>query len=128
MPHPSSPLDDIRARSFDREHGSTSVESRGRLVLRFAKLLAALVNQNHRVERLSDGFLWLCSIVVDNIAMKNCCDAIPRSEMIEDVFGCQLIHAEEKCGLSLCRGKSLFTNKVSAKTSGKNHEKNYSTP
>ncbi|KAH7925933.1 hypothetical protein BV22DRAFT_1033433 [Leucogyrophana mollusca] len=32
MPHPSNPLDDICAHSFNREHGFASVKSRGRLV------------------------------------------------------------------------------------------------
>ncbi|KAG6334588.1 hypothetical protein ID866_4498 [Astraeus odoratus] len=41
MPHPSNPLDDICTHSFDREHGSALAESRGRLVLCIAGLLAA---------------------------------------------------------------------------------------
>ncbi|KAL4081117.1 hypothetical protein J3A83DRAFT_4084336, partial [Scleroderma citrinum] len=39
VPHPSSPLDDIRAHSFDREHGFASARSRGRLVLCLTRAL-----------------------------------------------------------------------------------------
>ncbi|KAJ7121964.1 hypothetical protein C8R43DRAFT_49138 [Mycena crocata] len=41
MPHPSNPLDDFRAHSFNREHGLVRAGSRGRLVLLSAVLARA---------------------------------------------------------------------------------------
>jgi hypothetical protein len=44
MPHPSIPLDDISAPSFDREHGHRAFTgSRGRLGLCIAVLLSSMV-------------------------------------------------------------------------------------
>ncbi|KAJ6616667.1 hypothetical protein B0H10DRAFT_1379673, partial [Mycena sp. CBHHK59/15] len=57
MPHPSNPLDDFHAHSFNREHGPARAGSRGRLVFLSLVLARALRRGSQRVERLSDGFL-----------------------------------------------------------------------
>ncbi|KAL4078257.1 hypothetical protein V8B97DRAFT_1936215 [Scleroderma yunnanense] len=68
MPHPSNPIDDIRAHSFDREHGLAFGGISRTFGFVFAMLLAASVNQNQRVECLSDGFLFiLCVLAVSVI-------------------------------------------------------------
>ncbi|KIK76710.1 hypothetical protein PAXRUDRAFT_169066 [Paxillus rubicundulus Ve08.2h10] len=64
MPYPSNPLDDIRAHSFDREHGlrSGGISRTFGSVLRWAA--CSSVSRNQRDERLSDGFpLGLLSVV-----------------------------------------------------------------
>jgi hypothetical protein len=57
MPHPSIPLDDFRAHSFNREHGPRSRVSRtfGLLSIRARK---SCLEEDRRVERLSDGILF----------------------------------------------------------------------
>ncbi|KII92024.1 hypothetical protein PLICRDRAFT_458303 [Plicaturopsis crispa FD-325 SS-3] len=56
MPHPSNPLDDLRARSFNREH----VHPRGGLdevwFVLSSSPFAVAMRTSQRVGRLSDGF------------------------------------------------------------------------
>jgi hypothetical protein len=61
MPHPSIPLDDFRAHSFNREHGPRERVSRtfGSLSVCARKGHA---EENQRVERLSDGIFLLCTL------------------------------------------------------------------
>ncbi|KAJ7132137.1 hypothetical protein C8R44DRAFT_698438, partial [Mycena epipterygia] len=62
MPHPSIPLDDFRAHSFNREHGPARAGSRGRLVADVcARKGHSEVDQ--RVERLSDGIYLRCTVL-----------------------------------------------------------------
>jgi hypothetical protein len=61
MPHPSIPLDDFRAHSFNREHGP-----RERVSRTFGFLSGCArkghSEENERVERLSDGILIYASL------------------------------------------------------------------
>ncbi|KIK24753.1 hypothetical protein PISMIDRAFT_677835 [Pisolithus microcarpus 441] len=68
MPHPSSPLDDIRTRSFDREHGLTFGGTSRTFGSVFCWAARSLADQSQRAECLSDGFLLSVFYVVKYVA------------------------------------------------------------
>jgi len=68
LPHPTNPLDDICAHSFNREHGFRASGSLDDVwFVRRQVLVSVLTLTSQRVERSSDGFYTLLFDVVCNI-------------------------------------------------------------